>query len=71
MGKPSKDTANVPDSRIDFSDVLIGAGLSCLGAGLFSLYGLPVALVVVGAILLIIGLYAAGYGARPQTKEEN
>lgn len=50
--------------RFDFADVLVFVGLSCLGAGLYLLYGLEIALVSVGGILLCIGLYSAGFAVR-------
>jgi len=42
--------------NIDFSDVLLFVGLSLLGVGLFLLFGLPIALIVVGALVWLMGI---------------
>jgi len=46
-------------NKIDISDLLILAGLSLLGTGLFFVFGLGWALIGSGVILILLGFFGS------------
>ena len=49
--------------RIGIDDIFILLGMAGIGTGTYLLFGVPVSLVVMGALFLGIGLFMAGLGA--------
>jgi len=52
--------------RIGIYDIFILLGMAGIGTGTYLLFGVPVSLVVMGALFLGIGLFMAGLGADRQ-----
>jgi len=50
--------------KIDIADVLIFLGVGLLGIGIYLWFGIAISLAVNGGILLMVGLYSAGFGAK-------
>ena len=56
------DNLKVFFKQIGFDDILIAIGLTMVGWGVLTLYGLPWALIDIGGLFLLGGIYKSARG---------